>query len=142
MIDLQGLFRSGVIALATGAPVPVGRGDARKSAPAVLRTAFSAGPGRPHAVDRMLAVAEAFGADIYGPGSSWLSRRPIGPGRNRCWPESEAATGPQRRRTLGHETLAARALRRRRPPRGRPLRRRADPRGDDEAGLVNLSVRT
>ncbi len=67
VIDLQGLFRSGVMTLATGAAVRVGRGDAREGASLSYTHRIPRWPGRPHAVDRMLAVAEAFGADASRP---------------------------------------------------------------------------
>jgi heptosyltransferase-1 len=68
-IDLQGLLRSGVMTRATGAPVRVGLADAREGA-----TWFYTHPVTPpgsideaHAVDRLLAIASAFGADVARP---------------------------------------------------------------------------
>ena len=69
-IDLQGLLRSGMMTAATGAHIRVGLDDAREGA-----TWFYTHRVRPpgtidqaHAVDRMLAVAAAFGADVEQPG--------------------------------------------------------------------------
>jgi len=61
VIDLQGLFRSGLLALATGAPRRVGFRDARELAP-LFYTADVFVPRRTvHAVDRYLTVAERLG---------------------------------------------------------------------------------
>lgn len=66
-IDLQGLFRSGFMAQATGAPVRVGLATAREGATRFYTHRVPPAPDRPHAVDVLLAVAEAFGADITRP---------------------------------------------------------------------------
>jgi lipopolysaccharide heptosyltransferase II len=69
-IDLQGLLRSGVMTAATGAPVRVGLADAREGA-RWFYTHWVEPPGsldEAHAVDRLLAVASAFGADVSRPG--------------------------------------------------------------------------
>ncbi|MBY0398561.1 MAG: glycosyltransferase family 9 protein, partial [Thermoleophilia bacterium] len=68
-IDLQGLLRSGLMTRATGAPVRVGLADAREGA-TWFYTHRVAPPGshdEAHAVDRLLAVAAAFGAEIDRP---------------------------------------------------------------------------
>jgi lipopolysaccharide heptosyltransferase II len=68
-IDLQGLLRSGVMTAATGAPVRVGLADAREGARWVYTHRVEP-PGTresAHAVDRLLAVAAAFGADVSNP---------------------------------------------------------------------------
>jgi lipopolysaccharide heptosyltransferase I len=68
-IDLQGLLRSGVMAAATGAPVRVGLSDAREGA-AWFYTHRVVPPGsldEAHAVDRLLSIARAFGADVSRP---------------------------------------------------------------------------
>jgi heptosyltransferase I len=66
-IDLQGLLRSGVMTLATGSPIRVGLANAREgSRHCYTHRVASPGP-EAHAVDRLLAVAEAFGADISRP---------------------------------------------------------------------------
>jgi lipopolysaccharide heptosyltransferase I len=62
-VDLQGLFRSGLMTLATGAPRRVGLAEAREGARWSYTDAV-AGPGRGdlHAVDRYWLLADAFGA--------------------------------------------------------------------------------
>lgn len=67
-IDLQGLFRSAAICLATGAGIRVGASTAREGAPffythRVLSPTVDEG----HAVDRLLKLAAAFGADVSRP---------------------------------------------------------------------------
>jgi heptosyltransferase I len=67
-IDLQGLLRSGVMAAASGAAVRVGRADAREGAAHFYTHPVPALPGEgAHAVDRLLAIARAFGADVARP---------------------------------------------------------------------------
>jgi lipopolysaccharide heptosyltransferase I len=69
-IDLQGLLRSGIMALATGAKVRVGLADAREGATRFYTHAVppAAGPAASiHAVDRLLRLAEVFGADVSAP---------------------------------------------------------------------------
>ncbi|MBY0458667.1 MAG: glycosyltransferase family 9 protein, partial [Gemmataceae bacterium] len=62
VIDLQGLLRSGLMALATGAKVRVGFRDAREgSRYAYTHALKSPGKLEAHAVERMWTVAEAFG---------------------------------------------------------------------------------
>ena len=71
-VDLQGLLRSGVMTAATGAPVRVGLADAREGA-VWFYTHTVEPPGTresAHAVDRLLAVASAFGADVSRPRTS------------------------------------------------------------------------
>ena len=68
-IDLQGLLRSGVMTAATRAPVRVGLADAREGA-TLFYTHKVTPPGGlddAHAVDRLLSVASAFGADLSVP---------------------------------------------------------------------------
>jgi heptosyltransferase-1 len=62
-IDLQGLFRSGVIAKATGAPVRVGFAEAREGS-RMFYTHTVAGGREVHAVDRYLKTAAFLGCDI------------------------------------------------------------------------------
>lgn len=64
-IDLQGLFRSGLMTRSTGAPVRVGRADAREGATFFYTHRVES--TRTHAVDRLLDIAAAFGADISDP---------------------------------------------------------------------------
>lgn len=66
-IDLQGLLRSGLMAAATRAPIRVGLADAREGATWFYTHRVVPSPTRPHAVDRLLAIAEAFGADVSSP---------------------------------------------------------------------------
>lgn len=68
-IDLQGLLRSGLMTAATAAPARVGLADAREGA-TWFYTHRVVPPGsrdESHAVDRLLAVAAAFGADVSRP---------------------------------------------------------------------------
>ena len=71
-IDLQGLLRSGVMTAATGSPVRVGLADAREGAVWFYthRVTPSGGLYEAHAVDRLLSVAAAFGADVSEPRTS------------------------------------------------------------------------
>ena len=71
VVDLQGLFRSGLLALLTGAPVRVGFAGAREGSSFFYTHRVSLPvPKAPwrfldmHAVDRNLAVAASLGADI------------------------------------------------------------------------------
>jgi len=64
-IDLQGLFRSGLMTWATGAPVRVGRADSREGAGLFYTHRIES--GATHAVDRLLDLALAFGADVSRP---------------------------------------------------------------------------
>ena len=64
-IDLQGLLRSGLMTAATGARVRVGRADAREGAGRFYSHRIDS--TATHAVDRLLDVAAAFGADVACP---------------------------------------------------------------------------
>jgi lipopolysaccharide heptosyltransferase II len=74
-VDLQGLFRSGLVARVSGAPVRVGFAEGREGSPffytdRVTLPVPSKAPWRllpMHAVDRNLAVAAYLGADISQP---------------------------------------------------------------------------
>lgn len=66
VIDLQGLFRSGMIAKATGAPVRIGFREAREGS-TVFYTQKVEGGKEIHAVDRYLKVAASLGCDIKEP---------------------------------------------------------------------------
>jgi len=61
VIDLQGLLRSGIFALASGAPRRVGFREAREGAPLFYTDEVSIGHRDTHAVDRYLAVARRLG---------------------------------------------------------------------------------
>jgi lipopolysaccharide heptosyltransferase II len=68
-VDLQGLLRSGLMTAATGAPVRVGLSDAREGATwFYTHRIVPPGPREgAQAVDRLLAIARAFGADVSEP---------------------------------------------------------------------------
>lgn len=66
-IDLQGLLRSGLMTAATRAPIRVGLADAREGASLFYTHRVSPPPTATHAVDRLLSIAESFGADISSP---------------------------------------------------------------------------
>jgi lipopolysaccharide heptosyltransferase I len=61
VLDLQGLFRSGFLAAATGAPSRVGFMEAREMAPLFYTDRVTAPPEKMHAVDRYLALARHVG---------------------------------------------------------------------------------
>jgi lipopolysaccharide heptosyltransferase II len=62
VLDLQGLLRSGLMALATGAPVRVGMAGAREGSRHTATHTIPERSERPHAIERLLDVAAAFGA--------------------------------------------------------------------------------
>ena len=64
-IDLQGLLRSALMTAATGARVRVGRADAREGSRHFYTQRIASDAS--HAVDRLLDVAAAFGADVARP---------------------------------------------------------------------------
>ncbi len=61
VIDLQGLLRSGLMALATGAPARVGFREARELAPLFYTAEVGIGRHIVHAADRYLAAARRIG---------------------------------------------------------------------------------
>jgi heptosyltransferase-1 len=61
VIDLQGLFRSGFLTRATGAPVRIGFANAREGASFFYTHKIAASPTDTHAVDRNLRVGEMVG---------------------------------------------------------------------------------
>lgn len=81
-IDLQGLFRSGLMTAATGAGFRVGLADAREGAGRFYSHRVSTGPQPIHAVDKMMRVVSAFGieaatqflATISPEDHAWASR--------------------------------------------------------------------
>lgn len=62
VLDLQGLCKSALYTLATGAPIRVGFAEAREGASRILTHRVIAPPQPVHAVERYLAMAEAVGA--------------------------------------------------------------------------------
>lgn len=65
-VDLQGLFRSGVMAWLAGCPTRVGFANGREGSPFFYTQRVSAPSPDMHAVDRYLLVAEALGASVQG----------------------------------------------------------------------------
>jgi lipopolysaccharide heptosyltransferase I len=63
VIDLQGLMRSGLMAMATGAPVRIGFSEAREGSHLFYTHKVRGGKGI-HAVDRYLKVARALGCQV------------------------------------------------------------------------------
>jgi len=126
-VDLQGLLRSGIMTFATAAPVRVGLADAREGAGAFYHHRIASPGAESHAVDRLLKVAEAFGADVARP----RSRVAFGPD-DASW--ARAALAPIRRPLLA-VNVGARWLTKRWPPEhfAAVARRAAEARG---AGLV------
>lgn len=61
-VDLQGLFRSGVMTRLSGAPVRLGFANAREGSPLFYSHRVAVPSPDMHAVDRYLLVAEALGA--------------------------------------------------------------------------------
>lgn len=66
-IDLQGLLRSGLLTAATGAPIRVGLQTAREGSTRFYTHRIGPPAQSEHAIDRLLEVAAAFGADISAP---------------------------------------------------------------------------
>src|SRR4051794_32199070 len=108
-IDLQGLFRSGLMTAATRANVRVGLADAREGAGWAYTHRVSASRRELHAVDRVLRVAAALGAPDARP--SFLI--PLGAGEI-YWARETLAELPSPRLILN---LGARWLTKRWPPR-------------------------
>jgi heptosyltransferase-1 len=107
-VDLQGLFRSGLMTAATRAKVRVGLADAREGASWAYTHRVSASRRELHAVDRILRVAAALGAPDAKP--SFLI--PLGAGEL-CWARETLAALPSPRLVLN---LGARWLTKRWPP--------------------------
>ncbi len=66
-IDLQGLLRSALMTAATASRIRVGLGEAREGATAFYSHIVPIPNPEEHAVDKLLRVAAAFGADIRSP---------------------------------------------------------------------------
>jgi lipopolysaccharide heptosyltransferase I len=62
VLDLQGLFKSALYVMATGARIRVGFAEGREGSPWVLTHRIAAPPQPVHAADRYLALAAAVGA--------------------------------------------------------------------------------
>jgi lipopolysaccharide heptosyltransferase II len=62
VLDLQGLLKSALYVVATGAPIRVGFAEGREGAPRVLTHRVSAPPQPVHAMERYLALAAAVDA--------------------------------------------------------------------------------
>lgn len=65
-IDLQGLFRSGVVAWVSGAPRRIGFANGREGSPWFYTMRVAVPTSEMHAVDRYLLVAEAMGIGTEG----------------------------------------------------------------------------
>jgi lipopolysaccharide heptosyltransferase I len=63
VIDLQGLFRSGWLAFATGAPCRVGPANAREGAWLFYTHRVPTGTPEQHAIERYLTIAQAVGCE-------------------------------------------------------------------------------
>ena len=85
-IDLQGLFRSGVMTAATGASVRVGLASAREGAGIFYNHKVAIESAETHAVDRLLAVAEALGAETA---TAWSSASVASSADDRAWARRE-----------------------------------------------------
>jgi lipopolysaccharide heptosyltransferase II len=107
-VDLQGLLRSGVMAWATGAPVRVGLADSREGSTSFYTHRIKSPGPESHAVDRLLGVANAFGAEITHP----RFRVSIGPD-DRAWSRSALKDLP---RPLLAINVGARWVTKRWPP--------------------------
>ena len=108
VLDLQGLLRSGVMSLATGAPIRVGLANAREGSRfAYTHRVESPGP-ESHAVVKLLKVAEAFGAEVDRP----VFRVAIGP-VDRDWARMALSALPRPRLAIN---VGARWLTKRWPP--------------------------
>ncbi|HUW99356.1 MAG TPA: lipopolysaccharide heptosyltransferase II [Phycisphaerae bacterium] len=64
VLDLQGLLRSGLAALATGAPSRIGFREAREMAPLFYTAEVALPKGEMHAVDRYLALVRHVGLEM------------------------------------------------------------------------------
>ena len=66
VIDFQGLARSGIVALLSGATERVGFRDGREGSPLLYHRRVRVAPGDRHAVDRNLGLVRALGASARG----------------------------------------------------------------------------
>ena len=67
VIDLQGLFRSGILAWETRSPVRIGFANARELAPVFYTHRVKIDTPEQHAIDRYLKLAAALGCDVSSP---------------------------------------------------------------------------
>jgi heptosyltransferase-1 len=67
VIDLQGLLRSGVMTIGSGAPVRVGRADSREGTRRFYTHRIPPPGPDSHAVECLLPIARAFGAEVDPP---------------------------------------------------------------------------
>ncbi|WP_422923900.1 glycosyltransferase family 9 protein [Singulisphaera sp. PoT] len=107
-VDLQGLLRTGIMTAATGAPVRIGLADAREGATRFYTHRVSTEPDAVHAVDRLLAVSEALGAETDEPRFVVAATE-----ADRLWARLTLASVPGPRLVLN---LGARWLTKRWPP--------------------------
>ncbi len=75
VVDLQGLFRSGILAWLSGCPTRVGFANGREGSPLFYTQRISVPTTHMHAVDRYLLVAEALGAALTTPPSFHFQER-------------------------------------------------------------------
>ena len=132
VIDLQGLLRSGIMAQATGAPVRVGLDSAREGSRYCYTHRIESPGPETHAVDRLLKVAEAFGADVDRPRFEVA----IGP-QDSAWARMVTNCLP---RPLLAINVGARWLTKRWPP--APVRRRGSSRGRGTRGQLDSRRRS
>ena len=107
-IDLQGLLRSGLMTASTRAKVRVGMADAREGAGWFYTHRVDAPRKELHAVDRVMQVAQALGADVSSPSFLVPIRE-----SDVSWAERTLAAVPRPRLVLN---LGARWLTKRWPP--------------------------
>jgi heptosyltransferase I len=127
-IDFQGLFRSAVVALATGAPRRVGFASAREGAAFFYTHRVECSPAEEHAVDRNLKLAASVGcsdgpiefplavdeadrrfvARLVGPGVRFALFLPGTNWQTKRWPVEHYADLPEPlRKEFGLQTVVA-----------------------------------
>ena len=111
VIDLQGLFRTGLIAYLSGAKRRVGLASAREGAPGFTRRWWTTPTARP-----MPLIAAGGWRSISERAGEKRFHLPVEPppanGPGSCWPSIRALACRRRRLALAHQTLAAGAFRR------------------------------
>ena len=125
VIDLQGLFRTGLLALASGAARRVGLSTAREGAVWFYTDVVPVADFEAiHAVDRLWLIAEALGA--AGPPKEFrlvLPDEAPAVGQRAAGRPAAAVAGRRPRLALADQALAAGILRRAGPPGAGPIRR-------------------